>query len=240
MAPAKAEALRLPLRLSASAALDNWLKENRVAAATAAKDRQAFAALPPDVQHAFAQAVLPEYARQLDVPTVVDKKFLVRLDPDRIVALITPSITGFSPQDAARDELVVVLGTNFGSTSEVIFNFNPAATYWLHFWGHILVFRVPNTGVTNGASYPVVVRNGSLSSAPRNFPVVAPRGYRGYHGWRFPNVGTAVIPWAVFRNYFGAAAVEFADGTHRPAAQAWYDSAYKGVGSGGNCYGMSL
>ncbi|MFP3904847.1 MAG: hypothetical protein ACLFWB_11450, partial [Armatimonadota bacterium] len=41
-------------------------------------------------------------------------------------------------------------------------------------------------------------------------------------------------------DFFGQSAVEYSNGVHRPSAQAWYDSRYKGVGGGGNCYGMSV
>ncbi len=44
----------------------------------------------------------------------------------------------------------------------------------------------------------------------------------------------------MYRDYFGAAAVQYSNGTHRPAAQTWYDHNYKGVGGGGNCFGMSV
>ncbi|MGI5819401.1 MAG: hypothetical protein ACOX9R_15035, partial [Armatimonadota bacterium] len=44
----------------------------------------------------------------------------------------------------------------------------------------------------------------------------------------------------LYAHYFGASTVEYANGTHRPAAQAWFDSAYTRAGAGGNCYGMSV
>lgn len=72
------------------------------------------------------------------------------------------------------------------------------------------------------------------------YRIIAPRGYRGYQGWKFANFGDSTIPWACYRDFFGASTVEYPNGTHRPAAQEWYDSTYKGVGGGGNCYGMSV
>jgi hypothetical protein len=48
------------------------------------------------------------------------------------------------------------------------------------------------------------------------------------------------MPWENFRHYFGADEVEDGASHHLPAAQAWYDSVYRGVGGGGNCFGMTL
>ena len=64
--------------------------------------------------------------------------------------------------------------------------------------------------------------------------------YRATWGYQFNNFSYATIPWALYKDFFGASAVENADGTHKPSAQSWYDSTYKGVGGSGNCYGMSV
>jgi hypothetical protein len=64
--------------------------------------------------------------------------------------------------------------------------------------------------------------------------------YRAAWGYKYNNFSYATIPWALYKDFFGAGAVENTDGTHKPSAQSWYDNTYKGVGAGGNCYGMSV
>jgi len=87
----------------------------------------------------------------------------------------------------------------------------------------------------------VSVHNSAKNQTSSSLPlrIVAPRGYRGVHGLSFANFGDPNIGWNVYSACFGQSNVEFSDGSHRPSAQSWYDSTYKTVGAGGNCFGMS-
>jgi len=227
--PAVAAALQSQFR--------QFLAAKGVGAAEQAKDLAALAALP----EALRDLVVTRAVEAMRSPVVARE--WERIDPGRIV-ITQPRITGFSPPSAGADDFVVVLGQNFAPDSKVVFGGVEQQTWHWSLFGQTLTtmvgFRLPATATNKGGTTPVAIKNPTVTGPTVAMPIVAPRGYRGLHGWQFANAGHPTIPWAVFRNYFGASNVEFADGTPRPSAQSWYNSSYKGVGGGGNCYGMSL
>lgn len=210
------------------------------------KDLAAFRKLPPALQEQIALQILPVDKVTRRDPSAPIRKASpwARIDPGRLQLPMTPILTSASPPDGALDEFGLAIGDNFRLSSKVFLNNVEIRTIPLTFYGEtstrLLGFQLPATGLTVGSTYPMQVRTGERVSGSIDFQIVSPRGYRGRWGWKVANKGGPTIPWAIYRNYFGASAVEFADGTHRPAAQSWYDSRYKGIGGGGNCYGMSL
>jgi hypothetical protein len=147
-----------------------------------------------------------------------------------------PKVNNVFPEKAAVGDYAVVLGENLkGGT----LRFDGVALPTMPF-GSALVFQVPS-GHAPGTTHSVtVVKGGFPSSNADTLKVVAPLGYRGRWGFQFSNFSTPIMPWSVFRDYFTASAVEYPNGTHRPAAQAWFDSTYRYVGNGGDCFGMSI
>lgn len=190
-----------------------------------------------DVPKAQTQLYMPEAVVHHKLPTKI-----TRLRPE-IYKLFT--ISSIWPQHGqCPGAWAYVRGINLNSNCQVIFNGAPQTTYYLdfnlEFFPNSLAFTVPNLGLAN--DYPVKVHNtvSNNDTSETQYRVIAPRGYRGYNGWQFGNFSDPQIPWACYRDFFGASAVEYSNGAHRPSAQAWYDSDYKGVGGGGNCYGMSV
>ncbi len=232
--------------LGSQQAFSKFLQAEKVPSSTAAKDLAAFKRLPGDMQKLVVESSVPATLApdQAMMKPVIARKYWMRIDPNRLVLVAFPRISSFYPPDGAKGEVALAIGRNFRSNTKIYFNNSLTTTYPITFWGTtlstIIGFRVPSSGVSNGSSYPVYAKNGTVKGNTKNFMVVAPRGYRGKYGWKVSNSGGPTIPWAVYRNYFGASAVEFPDGTHRPAAESWYHTRYKGVGGGGNCYGMSL
>lgn len=167
-------------------------------------------------------------------------EILRALPPETLIELIAPRLNILYPQGGGTPNAwAFAIGQNFPSDSVVqINNVNPPENHVLT--SKCIMFRVP-TGFSYGTNVNCRVYSARLnrSSNALSWRIVAPRGYRGVHGLQFPNFSAATIPWAVYRFVFGAANVEFPDGTHRPSAQAWYDSTFKGCGAGGNCFGMS-
>ncbi len=155
-------------------------------------------------------------------------------------AMATPVLDSLTPAGGGHpNEWAAALGSFFNTNDKVMFNGTEAPTVCMS--GGLLFFTVPASAAL-GSTYPVYVRNtlAGKNSATLNFKIVAPRGYRGVYGLGFFNFSDATIPWEVYRHCFGASTVEFPNGTHRPSANAWYNSAYKGCGSSGNCFGMAL
>lgn len=234
------------LSLQPEAQFSALLKAQNMPEATMQKDLAAFKALPLPVQEELVRQIEPADKVQRQDPgvRVLKPSPWARIDPERIQLLLRPVLSSVSPPDGAKGEYGLAIGDNFRSTSKVFLNNVELSTTPISFWGdaspRFLSFQLPTTGVTVGATYPIQVRTGTIASGNVDFQIVSPRGYRGKWGWKVANRGGPTIPWAIYRNYFGASAVEFADGSHRPAAQSWYDSRYKGIGGGGNCYGMSL
>lgn len=223
------------------------LRAKGVPEETMRQDLAAFRKLPREVQEQLAMQIQPSDkipTAQLNPTQRKRASLWTRVDAGKLELLLPPILTRVSPPDGATGEYALAVGSNFRSSSKVFLNDVELSTTPIIFWGQtspsFLSFQIPTTGVTLGSTYPLQVRTGTRSSGTIDFRIVSPRGYRGQWGWKVANRGGPNIPWEVYRNYFGASAVEFADGTHKPAAQSWYDSRYKRIGAGGNCYGMSL
>jgi len=226
---------RRTVKLSRLGTYESLTKNLQATAAERAANDAAFKQLPAEHQDQVLAAVQPAYAMQVEL---AKPKTALKFDiAGKIVQLAPPAISRIYPDEGERGKVAVVQGTLFNGNCVV--NFNGVERSTSYVWG-LLVFEVPsNTPLGNR---PLFVKDKARNkvSGTVQFKIVAPRGYRGVHGWKFANFGTPTISWAVFRDYFGANEVEYGNGTHRPAAQAWYDSSYKGIGAGGDCYGMSM
>ncbi len=208
---------------------------------TAAMDK--FKSLPADLQDSIMATIKPKYARMIRrddlTMTAVDVgRFRERWE----LAFL---ITSIWPSQGVPGAWAYAYGLSFNDNCEVYFDGAPVVTHYLdwdfEFFPHTLAFEIPD-GASLGVEHAVQVRNATAAKQTGDFmyEIIAPRGYRGIWGWKFSNFSDNTIPWHLYANYFGAGSVEYGDGTHRPAAQQWYDDAYKGAGGGGNCYGMSV
>lgn len=148
------------------------------------------------------------------------------------------------PAQGTPGQWSFAMGAGFSANCKVRMDGTQLETNYMpydEFFPRSLAFKIP-AGTARGTNHNIDVINtaNSETTAVLSYRIVAPRSYRGYFGWQFANFGDPTIPWNMYRNYFGAANVEYANGTHRPGAQSFYDSAYKGAGGGGNCFGMSV
>jgi len=163
----------------------------------------------------------------------------------RIRAFLAFRISSFWPDQGSPGSWAYAFGNGWSEDCVVYFDGSAVASHYLdmdfEFFPNSMAFEVP-AGASRGVEHDVFVRNTATGNdtGVAKYEIVAPRGYRGYHGWKFSNFGNPSIPWHLYSHYFGASNVEYGDGTHRPAAQQWYDDAYSGAGGGGNCYGMSV
>ncbi len=193
---------------------------------------------------------------QADLLTLMDWRYAeAALTPDRYILdaslvrwrerLLLYNITHLWPDQGSPNNWAYIFGNGFNSDCVAYFDGAAVESYYLgintEFFPNSIAFRVP-VGATRGVDHQVKVHNNvtAKETTTVDYRIVAPRSYRGYRGWQFSNFGNPTIPWAAYRHYFGASTVEYANGTHRPAAQAYYDTAYKGAGAGGNCFGMSV
>ncbi|MGE5296772.1 MAG: hypothetical protein ACM3VT_18280 [Solirubrobacterales bacterium] len=229
-----------------AAQLKAYLQTNNVSSAEQTKRLEAFKKLPPEVQAlagtGCAKRLKPSAIQGQSSPQRLQPRTgvtppRIKIDPPSV------AITELVPASAGPGDYVAVWGFAFAAGSVVQIDGAPQPTYEIAGAGIMLesalVFAVPSSAV-RGKKYSVTVKSGDKTSASKEFLTVAPRGYRGTYGWSFANQGSPTIPWDIFRNYFGKPAVEFDDGSHRPAAQQWYDANYSRVGDDGNCYGMAL
>ncbi|MEA3400154.1 MAG: hypothetical protein U9R79_02805 [Armatimonadota bacterium] len=203
-----------------------------------------FQQYPRELQQSMLLTVKGTYAEALDRPELS----IARIDPDllrRVHDFVLFRVSSFWPGQGYPGIWAYAMGNGFHGNCTVYFDGSPVQThYWgpdLEFFPNSLCFKVPDNAAIP-QMHDVYVRD---TEAAKNTPtlqyeVIAPRGYRGYHGWKFPNFSRATIDWKLYAHYFGASNVEYADGTHRPAAQQWFDNAYTSAGAGGNCYGMSV
>ena len=206
-----------------------------------------FRALPRGLQADLLGIIDDKAAIQRDIPQVLlpqNKYKVARAVGPRLV--LQRRITGFFPDKGTPNGWVYVYTLpRAGDGSTVLFDGVARTTHYLgfdfEFFPNTLAFQVP-AGTPLGTDHEVSVQYAGTTNVagPASYRIIAPRGYRGYWGWEFANFSDATIPWAAYRDFFGASAVEYTNGSHRPAAQAWYDSTYKGCGGGGNCYGMSV
>lgn len=219
------------------------LKQHKVPgqARTAALDK--FKSLPEGLQHSILATIKPDYARLIHRDDLV----MTRVDAGRFrerweLAFL---ISNIWPSQGVPGAWAYAYGLSLNDNCEVYFDGAPVTTYYLdwdfEFFPHTLAFEIPD-GASLGVEHAVQARNATAAKQTGDFmyEIIAPRGYRGIWGWKFSNFGDNTIPWHLYANYFGAGTVQYGDGTHRPAAQAWYDSAYKSAGAGGNCFGMSV
>jgi len=231
---------------NAAAQLKAYLQARGVSPAEQNQRLAAFKKLPPGVQDlagaCCARRIKPP-ASQGPTP-VQGARGRTGITPPKIkIDLLSLAITELIPASAGPGDYVAVWGFAFATGAVVQIDGAPQPTYEIAgdatSLESALIFAVPSS-LVRGKKCSVTVKSEDKVSAAKEFAVVAPRAYRGTYGWSFANKGSPSIPWTVFRNYFGKSAVEFDDGTHRPAAQQWYDANYSKVGDDGNCYGMSL
>ncbi|MGD9495889.1 MAG: hypothetical protein AB7Y46_06240 [Armatimonadota bacterium] len=202
-----------------------------------------FGQLPEDLQLSLLQTVDQRYARAV----LRDDIYIARVNPEWLREAIRRlfRISSIWPEQGCPGAWSYAFGSGFDSNCKVLFDGTEVESHYLgwgiEFFPNSMAFKVPS-GATRDAMHQVVVRNTATDerTAAKSYEIVAPRGYRGYHGWKFPNFSRPSIAWHLYAHYFGAANVEYPDGTHRPAAQQWFDNAYTKAGQGGNCYGMSV
>ncbi len=247
-APRNPSLLRPTAQLSAQALklnLANALQTYKLAPAARERLTATYGQLPLDVQQTAAAMLDPKLADALGLPGVAFPRakaqaVLERVDISLVRALLKVRLTEVAPASGGTPgDVAAAVGDNF--TNDCIVQINGAAAPNTYYWANTLIlFRIPDTA-TLGSTVNITVHKPSASetSAVRTLKIVAERGYRGVHGLSFPNFGDPNISWSVYRSCFGQSNVEFADGTHRPSAQTWYDSTYKTIGQNGNCYGMS-
>ena len=228
------------LRLS----IERVLIARRVPAATIQSFGDRLRAKPIALQEALAAALDPSVAERVGRPelSIGHSSDLIRgrIDPGLIRILLTPGVETTIPAGSGgRGDYCFVTGSQFTADCEVLLDGAPAAVSdWIT--SGLMAFKMA-ADAPLGHVYQLTVHNKATNttSSALTIKAIAPRGYRGVHGLSFPNFGAAVIPWSVYVFVFGQANVEFANGTHRPSAQSWYDSTFKSVGTNGNCWGMS-
>ncbi len=235
-----------PAQLSAAARLGAFqqiLTKHRLASERQRRLGETYKSLPEDLQASLLALLDPDYASAALRPDYT----IVRADLSKFRGVLAtlPSINTIWPDQGIPDGWSYVFGNGLSANCVVHFDGAAVPTNYLgmdvEFFPNTLAFKVP-ASATRGTMHSVYVRNtvAGVNSTTVQYKVVAPRSYRGYWGWQFGNFSAATIPWEAYRHYFGAANVEYANGTHRQAAQAYYDATYKSAGNGGNCFGMSV
>jgi hypothetical protein len=196
-----------------------------------------FGKLPVELQSAvLARLQTGAPIKAALVPSAVGTKVPIEIIRS---LLYSPSIADIIPAKAGWHEWVQVRGTLF--TADCVVKFDkveqPTTRYLDGLW-----FKVPSLYSDVGKTFGVSVLDKAtkLEGLPVDFPVIAPREYRGVSGWQFPNFSSGDLSWAIFRDYFTQPAVEYAPGKPRQSAWNWYLSTYKGIAHGGDCFGMSV
>ena len=230
--------------LQLSQQFSSLLKARGVGGQKASEATQTFQALPQDLQANLLVTLDESFAQKYQLEPIsiarIDQSILARLSRLQLF-----TIGSFWPSQGAPGAWSYAFGRGFNSDCKVFFDGAQVDSYYLgesiEFFPNSMAFKVP-AGATRAQEHDVFVRNtaNSNDTATVKYEIVAPRGYRGYHGWKFANFSRASIDWKLYADYFGRLNVEYANGTHRPAAQTWFDNAYTRAGSGGNCYGMSV
>ncbi len=219
------------------------LKQKGITGQKADKASEQFRLLPVDLQSNLLLVLNENLAKKFDREALA----ISHIDPSLFerVRVTLFLISSFWPEQGAPGLWAYAFGRGFNSDCKVFFDGVEVDSYYLgesfEFFPNSMAFKVP-VGASRAQEHDVYVRNmnSSANTATAKYEIVAPRGYRGYHGWKFSNFSRASIDWKLYADYFGRLNVEYADGTHRPAAQTWYDNAYTSAGAGGNCYGMSV
>lgn len=203
-------------------------------------DTEQFRRLPEDLQQAVLALADDTYRVGISRPDWT----IAHVNWDLIRQLLF-RITEFVPEQGQVGEWAFALGNGFNANCRVQIEGVSVDTNFLNwsdeFFPDSLAFRVPATqprGVDRSVRVYDTVANKYTSAVM--YHLIAPRGYRGYYGWQFGNFSDPTIPWECLRHYYGQSAVENPDGTHKPSVQNWYNSTYKGMGDGGNCFGMSV
>lgn len=250
--PIKTPTIKLPATKLRPIALTqqfkNQLSQKNVAAAKINHAAQTFEKLPNDLQSLIVATLDEQQAeRRMYMPRkalpqyLLPKQVMIRPEIFRIFRISNP----WPEHGNSPGHWVWVRGFNINDDCQIMFDGAPQTTYYLdfntEFFPNTLAFQIPGSAST-AHDYSIMAHNTDTGadSNTLTYRVIAPRGYRGYNGWKFANFGDPQIPWACYRDFFGQSAVEYPNGAHRPSAQAWYDAEYKGVGNGGNCYGMSV
>ena len=222
------------------------LQQQRVPAGKVGPALDKFSKLPASLQADIVSITDPQNAADEGLSDQLMPVGSVSQSPAANLAkLLPPKIKSMYHAEGSRGKWAYVLGSGFNENCQVKFGYQTMTSNYLSlevgFLRNALAFVVPNSAQLGQHSVVQVLDKGTnkLSDAFQ-YTIVAPRGYRGLRGWQFANFGNPTIPWEMYRDYFGAAAVEYSNGTHRPSAQLWYDGKYKGVGTGGNCLGMSI
>ena len=219
------------------------LQDNNVAASDQTKFSSTFQKLPADLQTAILQSTSPRLLSPA-YTRVSDKYLSAAASAALIAAMATPSFTAVSPTEGEAGTYSYATGTGLNVNCKATLDGTQLSSVYINFppiFPNTLFFSIP-TSVSRGVNHNLAVTNTATSrtSSAMAYKIIAQRSYRGYYGWAFSNFGDPTIPWTAYADYFGASAVQYSDGTHRPAAQTWYDHNYKGVGGGGNCFGMSV
>ena len=219
------------------------LSRKGVTGPNADRAMESFRKLPVDLQADVVMVADPDLARMYNREAIA----IARFDP-RLLELVAASlfrINSFWPDQGAPGVWSYAFGNGFNNDCKVYFDGNQVESHYLseavEFFPNCMAFKVP-LGASRAQEHDVYVRNtaSAKNTETDKYMIVAPRGYRGYHGWKFSNFSRPTIDWKLYADYFGRLNVEYANGTHRPAAQAYYDSTYTSAGNGGNCYGMSV
>ncbi len=223
-------------KFAAAVAAQSWAQAKK------AEVLGAFAKLPASMQQAIVASRDGEVARRLGVASMAFSRERLTHRP---VEIRLPHISDVWPAsgDGSPGVWMLVYAIGVNPNCQVWFNGSARTTYympWGEDWGECVGCEIPAVPIAR--DYDLYLKDTAADRAGSHlsYRVVAPRHWRGLHGWRFANFSETTIPWDVFRHYFGANEVEDGAGHHLPAAQAWYDSRYKGVGSGGNCFGMTM
>lgn len=227
--------------LTVQQGFDQVLVSKNISASKRPELKTQFHALPEGMQDVVLSIMNEQYAAQRYMAPVKKIDPIFRLDA---ILVQTPMISGFYPKHGTTPNgWVIVLGASLKSSDKVLWNGAERPTHFYgpgtEFFPNSLGFQIPTDTPLATTHQVRIQRTPTVQSPPKDYRCCAERGYRGHYGWQFANFGNPTIPWHLYRDFFGAAAVEYANGTRRPAAESWYNSAYKGVGGGGNCYGMS-
>ena len=223
---------------------EDILKEKGVKQQVRDEAARQFKALPDDLQ----SSIILTLDERLAQAGHIDSLALSRVNPELFRQMELARVFKINmiwPSEGTPGAWSYAFGAGFDSNCVVKFDGNPVESAYLgmaiEFFPNSMAFKIP-AGATRDSQHDIVVSNQNTGNdtAVVQYAVVAPRGYRGHHGWQFSNFSRPSIDWKLYADYFGRLNVEHADGTHRPAAQTWFDNAYTRAGAGGNCFGMSV
>jgi hypothetical protein len=190
-----------------------------------------FNSLPPDLQNTIIERVTSG-----PVTRPISNISRAALN-EAIIAGSSPAITEVWPEKAGWNEWVQIKGDRF--TNNCVAQWDGLSVPSTIATGAVW-FKVPSKDVGSNHKISVYDKSTALASLPANFIVISPRTYRSKWGWQFKNFTTSEISYNIFRDYFTPAQVEYAPGKPYSGAQYWYNTTYRWVGMGGDCFGMSV